>query len=58
MFENVEDLSKAIDACDKLCHVRGYEIIELSNRLAKSQTMDVVLKIRVKEAVCEFQLVM
>ena len=58
MFDNVEDLRKAIDACDKLCHLRGYEIIELDNRLTKPQTMDVVLKIKVNEAICEFQLAM
>jgi hypothetical protein len=58
MFNSVDDLAKAIDACDKLCHLRGYEVLELDNRLSKPQTMDVVLKIRVKEAVCEFQLAM
>ena len=52
MFDSIEDLRKAIDACDKLCHLRGYQIIELDNRLAKPQTMDVVLKIKVNEAIC------
>jgi hypothetical protein len=52
MFENVEDLAKAIDACDKLCKLKGYDILELDNRLTKKQTMDVVLKIQVNEAVC------
>lgn len=27
MFNNVEDLSRAIDACDKLCHLKGYTIL-------------------------------
>jgi S-ribosylhomocysteine lyase LuxS involved in autoinducer biosynthesis len=58
MFNTVEDLAKAVEACDKLCHLRGYEILELDNRLSKPQTMDVVLKVKVKEAVCEFQLAM
>jgi hypothetical protein len=58
MFDTVEDLGKAVEACDRLCHLRGYEILELDNRLSKPQTTDVVLKIRVKEAVCEFQLAM
>lgn len=58
MFNTVEDLAKAIDACDKLCKLRGYEILELDNRLSKPQTMDVVLKIKVNLAVCEFQLAM
>ena len=58
MFNSVEDLANAIDACDKLCHLRGYQILELDNRLSKPQTMDVVLKIRVNEAVCELQLAM
>lgn len=58
MFNNVDDLAKAIDACDKLCHLRGYEVLQLDNRLSKPQTIDVVLKIKIKEAVCEFQLAM
>jgi hypothetical protein len=58
MFNTVEDLAKAIDACDKLCKLRGYKVLELDNRLSKKQTMDVVLKIQVNEAVCEFQLAM
>lgn len=58
MFNTVDDLAKAIEACDKLCHLRGYKILELDNRLTKKQTMDVVLKIQIKEAVCEFQLAM
>jgi hypothetical protein len=52
MFNTIEDLSKAIEACDKICHIKGYYILELDNRLSKPQTMDVVLKIKVKEAVC------
>jgi len=58
MFESVEDLQLALQACDKLCHLHGYNIVELSNRLSKPQTMDVVLKIQINEAVCEFQLAM
>ena len=27
MFNTVDDLAKAIDACDKLCHLRGYQIL-------------------------------
>lgn len=58
MFNSVADLEKAIEACDRLCHLKGYTILELDNRLSKPQTMDVVLKIQVNEAVCEFQLAM
>jgi hypothetical protein len=58
MFNSVEDLAKAIDACDKLCLLKGYKILELDNRLSKPQTRDVVLKIQVNEAVCELQLAM
>jgi hypothetical protein len=58
MFNTVEDLAKAVDACDKLCQLKGYAVLELDNRLAKPQTQDVVLKIQVGEAVCEFQLAM
>jgi len=35
MLNTVEDLAKALDACDKMCHLRGYQILELDNRLAK-----------------------
>lgn len=24
MFNTIDDLEKAIDACDRLCHLRGY----------------------------------
>lgn len=58
MFKTIDDLSKAIDACDKLCKLKGYQILQLNNRLSKIQTMDVVLKIQVNEAICEFQLAM
>jgi S-ribosylhomocysteine lyase LuxS involved in autoinducer biosynthesis len=27
MFDSIDDLAKAVDACDKLCHLRGYEIL-------------------------------
>lgn len=46
MFERVEDLKKAVEACDKLCYLKGYKILELENRLSKPQTQDVVLKIQ------------
>ena len=58
MFNKVEDIAKAVTAADRICKERGYEIIELDNRLQKKETIDVVLKIRIKEAVCEFQLAM
>ena len=58
MFTSVDDLKKAIDAVDKTCYQKGYDIIEMENRLKKVQTQDVVLKIKVKEAVCELQLAM
>jgi hypothetical protein len=58
MFDSVDDLSKAIEACDRICHQRGYEILELDNRLTKRETIDVVLKIKIRAAVCEFQLAM
>jgi len=56
MFNSVEDIALAVTAADRICKERGYEIIELDNRLSKKETMDVVLKIKIKEAVCEFQL--
>ena len=58
MFTNVEDIAKAVSAADRICKEKGYEIIELDNRLLKKETMDVVLKIKIKDAVCEFQLAM
>lgn len=41
---------------DDICKSKGYNIIELDNRLSKPETMDVVLKIQINDAVCEFQL--
>jgi hypothetical protein len=52
MFNTVEDIAKAVDACDKMCHLKGYNILEVDNRLSKPQTQDVVLKIQVGDAVC------
>jgi hypothetical protein len=45
MFSSVDRLKKALVAVDKICHAKGYNIIEMDNRLAKPQTQDVVLKI-------------
>ena len=56
MFNSVGDIAKAVDACDKMCHLKGYNILEVDNRLSKPQTQDVVLKIQVGDAVCQFQL--
>ena len=58
MFNSVEELGQAVEACDRMCHAKGYQILELDNRLAKRQTRDVVLKIQIGAAVCEFQLAM
>lgn len=58
MYEKVSDIVAAVAAADELCKQRGYEIIELGNRLQKVETRDVVLKIKVKDAVCELQLAM
>lgn len=49
---------KAVHVVDGYCKVFGYEIIELGNRLAKRQTQDVVLKIKIRNVVCELQLAM
>lgn len=39
-----------------MCHRREYKILEIDDRLQKKATQDVVLKIKIKEAVCELQL--
>ena len=41
-----------------MCKRKGYEVIEMDNRLAKKATQDVVFKIKIKDAVCELQLAM
>jgi hypothetical protein len=56
MFETVDHLRDAIEAVDLMCFLKGYPIIEMNNRLTKSSTQDVVLKIHIKQAVCELQL--
>ncbi len=58
MFNSLQDLAKAVKICDIYCKSHGYEVIELDNRLTKPQTLDVVYKIEIKNAVCEFQLAM
>ncbi len=55
-FGNTDDLLAGLKVADSLCETFGYEIIQLDDRLAKPQTKDVVLKILIKKAVCEFQL--
>jgi len=58
MYESVDHLKKAIIAVDEMCFTKGFKVLEMENRLAKQQTQDVVLKIQVKETVCELQLAM
>ena len=58
MFETKDNLRKAIAAIDEICKELGYDVIEMDDRLAKKQTQDVVFKIQIKDAVCEFQLAM
>ena len=58
MYNSFDHLKKAIDAVDNMCKEKGYKIIEMDNRLAKRQTQDVVFKVQIKAAVCEFQLAM
>jgi hypothetical protein len=57
-FNNIEDLINAVKAADSYCKSKGYDIVEVDNRLNKPQTKDVVMKIRIRDAVCEFQLAM
>jgi len=58
MFVSLDRLKKALQIADQLCFENGYGIIEMDNRLSKPQTQDVVLKIKVKGAICELQLAM
>ena len=58
MYTNVSDLSRAVQVVDKYCFDYGYTVLELDNRLSKPQTQDVVFKIQIGGAVCEFQLAM
>lgn len=39
----MDDLIRAIDACEKLCHLRGYKIINMENRRRSEQYVDVVV---------------
>lgn len=56
MFDSLDHLKKAISIVNDICNAKGYEVIELDDRLDKIQTQDVVFKIKIKAAVCEFQL--
>jgi hypothetical protein len=55
-FRTTDDLLMGLKVADNTCKSLGYDIIQLDDRLAKPQTKDVVLKILIKKAVCEFQL--
>ena len=52
MFESLDHIKKAVEKVDNVCYENNYQVIEMSNRLSKLQTQDVVLKIKIKEAVC------
>ncbi len=52
MYNNVEDLFKAVRVVDSYCKAMKYDVIQLDNRLMKPQTQDVVFKIKIKDAVC------
>lgn len=56
MYDTVDHLRDAIEAVDEMCFLRGYQILEMDNRLTKRATQDVVFKILIKQAVCELQL--
>lgn len=55
MFDNVQDLKRAVLGAISHCKEKGFEVTQLDNRLLK-KTQDVVLKIRIKEAICQLQL--
>lgn len=55
MFQSVADIKEAVSGVVKLCEAKGYQIMELDNRLMKV-TQDVVFKIKIKEVVSEFQM--
>ncbi len=48
MFENTDNIKKALTLLDEACFNKGYKIIELNNRLEKEQTQDIVLKIQIR----------
>lgn len=51
-YKSEIDIQKAVEVCDRLCHLRGYEILSLDNRLSNPRKKDVLLKIQVGEVVC------
>lgn len=55
MFASVQEIQAAATGVLKLAAEKGYEVMELDNRLSKL-TQDVVFKIKVKNVVSELQL--
>lgn len=47
MFQSVDDIKEAVNGVIELCKAKGYQIIELDNRLLKV-TQDIVFKIKIK----------
>lgn len=56
LFSSVKDIERAVQVADNYCKEMGYEIMEAESRLHSHITLDYVLKIRIRDAVCEFQL--
>ena len=50
MFDSVQSIKKAANYVVQVCKEKGYEIMELDNRLQKL-THDIVFKIKIKEVV-------
>ena len=57
VFKSIEDVERAANRIIDECGPRGFEIVEIDNRLLK-ETKDLVFKICIDGVVCEFQMAM
>ena len=55
LFECIDHIKKALSNVDAFCHKKGHTILKMENNLLERE-QDVVLNIKVKEAVCELRL--
>ena len=58
MYDSLDRLRRGAEAVEDICHRNEYTILEMENRLMNTLKRDVVFKIQIREAVCEFKLKM
>ena len=58
LFESVDEINECVSELKEQIEKKGYQLVEIDNRLTgKTNTSDIVLKIRIGETITELQLV-